>query len=55
MTFEKWMAKFDKLCVAKFGAPSICFPDWYFYSAWDNDMSVEEAFELWIEDQKENY
>ena len=53
MTFEKWMAKFDQALVERFGVPSECFPDWYFWDAWDSGQEVEEAVEEFLLDVKD--
>jgi hypothetical protein len=55
VSFERWMQLFDAKLMKELGAGHECFPDWDYWGAWDSELSVNEAYEDWREDQEQNF
>ena len=55
LSFEVWMARFDKALVERFGVGSEWFPDWGYWDSWNAGDTIEEALEDWFADQEQNY
>jgi hypothetical protein len=52
-TFVAWYKALEALCLARTGWDLSDWPDWDFAAAFDDGMTVEEAFEMWVEDTLE--
>lgn len=48
-TFEQWLAKVDKVLVARIGFDHMDLEDFLSFDAWDDGMTAEEGAEACLE------
>lgn len=53
-SFEAWRKRLDKMVSDHFGAGLDDFPDWGSRDAFDDGLTVEEAFDVWVQDMEDD-